>query len=339
MKYLFILLLFCASLLADEIQLKNQFYTATPGSYVVTEQGKTYALLYVREKSNDRLVIEEVAIPASNFARQKMSWRNWFESGAPGNTLWTVSQINLETGKFEETFSYTHGGFVDMSDSNSFLTTLLNLRFSEVPEPERKRVGLPPGVNRQDTRPIWNPRIIVDGTPLTNVQFVAFRTYWPSDHSELACKPIDIYIPQAVEGATYPIFFPYVVEVEGKVGSAKLRVVDSGQGVHSPKQPHKPPVLSHEPMLTDEGLYFEISTEERLSDFLITAEETDSPFGLTIPLPSTATQQGTLLVQKEQLECSLTPGESYRFQIYPKNHPELSVETSSILFKSRSPYS
>lgn len=329
MKYLLFLLLFCNILFADTIQLKYQLNTATAGSYVVTEQGKTYALLYVRERGNNHIVIEEVAIPASNFSRQRMSWRQWFESGAPGHTLWTVSQINLETGIFEETFSYTHQGWVDMSESNSFLATLLNLRFTEVPECERKRVGLPPGVNRQDNRPIWNPRVIVDGTTLGNVPFIAFRAYWPKDQSELSCKPIDVYLPYVIDGANYPSFFPYLVEVEGKIGSAKLRIVDSGQGARSPKQPlsAKAPELTQDPFWSDDGLTFEISTSDTLGDFLITAEDDNS---IPIPLPSTITPSGTLLVSKENISSFLKQGELYRFQIYPKEHPELAIETKPI---------
>ncbi len=333
MKYLFTLFLLCSALIADEIQLKYQLNTAAAGNYVVTEQGKTYAFLYVREKNSSQIIIEEVAIPASNFTRQNIGWKQWFESGAAGHTLWTISQINLDTGSFEETFSYTHQGWVDMSESNSFLSTLLNLRFSEVPEQDRKRVGLPPGSNRQDNRPIWNPRVIVEGCALANVPFMAFRTIWPKDHTELSCKPIDVYLPYTIEGANYPSFFPYLVEVEGKVGNAKLRVVDSGLDAHSPKQPlpYKAPELTSDPFWSDDGLLFEIKTNSAICDYLITAEQTDSSFALPLPFPSITCENGRILVQNEQLTQWLTHGERYRFQIYPKEHPELCIETEPVL--------
>ncbi len=233
-KYFLLLLLFTLAE-ASEISLKNHLDTAEPGSYLVTEQGKTCAFLYIREKSETHVTIEEVAIPASNFCRQKTSWRCWFETGASGHSIWTVSQINLKTGAFESTFSYTHQGWVDMKEANCFLATLLNLRFKEVNLEERKKVGLPPGYNKVDNRPLWTPRLIVDGISQCQTSFKVFKARWPKDMTDLSHKTIEIYLPDATKESAYPTFFPYWVEVEGKIGSAKMRVIDSGKGVHSPQ--------------------------------------------------------------------------------------------------------
>ena len=259
MKYLFTILLLCTYVYANDLQLKSQLSEASPGSYVVTEQAKSCALLYIREKVDNLLVIEEISIPFSNFTRQKMSWRQWFEIGAPGHTLWTVSQINLDTGVFEETYSYTHQGWVDMSDSNSFLCQLLNLNFSKIPICERKRVGLPPGVNKKDNRPIWNPRVFIDGVQQTNIPFSAYKARWHRDNSELSCKVINIYLPES-NTENYPTFFPYLVEVEGKVANVKLRIIDAGIEARSARQPFslKAPELNEEPFWSEEGLTFKM---------------------------------------------------------------------------------
>ncbi|MCH9609009.1 MAG: hypothetical protein S4CHLAM45_02490 [Chlamydiales bacterium] len=267
----FLCLIFLSCTLFADVQLKTQFYTAEGGNYVVTEQGKTYAFLYIRERSNDTIFIEEVAIPASNFNRQKISWRDWFEQEAPGHTLWTISQIDLKTGTFKETYSYTHEGWIDTSASNSFLTTLLNLNFKEVAESERRRIGFPPGYGKPDKRPLWNPRLIVGGLKVANIPFAVYKGRWPKDQSELSCKQIDIYIPYASESEKFPTFFPYLVEVDGKIGSAKLRVVDSGVGVRSPKQPFRmqSPELTQDPFWTEEKLAA-IESKYYLLTFLLT---------------------------------------------------------------------
>lgn len=224
---------------ASELQLKDKLAEARPGSYLVLEQNKTFTFLYIHERLENAIVIEEVSIPAASFARKPMNWKLWFESGAPGNTAWIMSRVNLNTGVLEETFSFTHQGWIDMSGSNPFLTTLLNLRFQELSPPERRKIGLPPGYNKVDRRPIWNPRLIVDGRALANVPFHAYKARWPSDGSDLSRKVIEIYLPvppsNEPNAIYYPSYFPYWLEVEGRIGSAKVRVVDSGVDAHSPK--------------------------------------------------------------------------------------------------------
>ena len=71
--------------------------------------------------------------------------------------------------------------------------------------------------------------------------------------------------------------------------------------------------------------------QKNSSDYLITAEQVDSLLGLPLPLPSITFENGVILVQHQQLMQWLNTGECYRFQIYPKEHPELCIETKPIL--------
>lgn len=221
---------------AEHMTLKEKLTDAVPGSYLVTEQNKTYTFLHVYAKEGNTLILEEVSIPGSRFSKKSMLWKNWFESGAPGNTSWTMSQINLTTGHVEEIFSFTQKGWLDLTSSDCFMSTLLNLRFEEVPFEKRRRVGTPPGYGKSDYRPLWNPRLIVEGVVYNQVPFTAWKARWPSDRSELSRKIVEVYFPEASHAnLTYPVYFPYWMEVDGKVGSAKIRVVDSGMGAYSPK--------------------------------------------------------------------------------------------------------
>lgn len=241
MKALFTLFLFTTFFFSHgftaEIRLKEKLARATPGSYLVLEQNKTFTFLHIHDRFDNRITLEEISIPAASFARRPMNWKVWFESGAPGHTAWTMSQVNLETGIFEETYSFTQKGWIDMSQSNPFLTTLLNLRFHELSQGERRRIGLPPGYSKVDTRPLWNPRLIVDGQIVSNIFFSAYKARWPSDGSDLSRKIIEIYLPHSDENTLnwYPSYFPFWLEVDGKIGSAKVRVIDSGMNSQSPK--------------------------------------------------------------------------------------------------------
>lgn len=233
-------LVFCflgSVVFSSELQLKNKLAEAEPGSYIVTEQNKNFTLIYVQDRLDQKIVIEEVTIPAPRYARHPVPWRHWFEGGAPGHTSWTMSQIDLATGRFEETFSFTHQGWVNLSGSTPFLTTLLNLTFYSVPDERKRRIGIPPGFNKPDLRPFWNPCLIVDGQRYTHIPFTVWRTKWPADGSDLARKMIEIYLPEVVDDPSiphYPTYFPYWIEVEGAIGSARVRVIDSGTGARSP---------------------------------------------------------------------------------------------------------
>lgn len=222
----------------SQIRLKDKLAEAEAGSYVVTEQNKNYTFVHVRDRSKHSIVIEEVTVPAARYARNPVPWQVWFESGAPGHTSWTMSQINLETGRFEQAFSFTRRRWINLTDSNPFLTTLLNINFKAIPEERRRRIGRPPGYNKPDRRPIWNPRLTVDGHHISQVPFSAWHARWPSDGSELSRKYIDIYLPYEINNPNvpdYPTYFPYWIEVSGKIGCAKVRIIDSGTGARSPK--------------------------------------------------------------------------------------------------------
>jgi len=321
--------------LASEVQLKEKLAEAQPGSYLVLEQNKIFTLFHIYDRTEDTVIIEEVSIPAARFARNPMNWKQWFECGAPGHSSWIMSQVNLNSGAFEETFSFTHQGWIDMSESNPFLTTLLNLHFREVPDSHRKKIGMPPSHNKQDRRPLWHPRLTVEGCVIPNTYFSAYVTRWPADGTELSRKIVEIYLPTAQEDAFYPTYFPYWLEVEGKIGSAKVRVIDSGMNAISPKQtlPKRPIQLMGEVQINEEGLSLQIKSPSYYKEFVILAERSDAFFGQTFSLPcQTCHYRGDLIVlkvTKQVLKDLITEGESYRFSISPKENPNIVLETRS----------
>lgn len=318
---------------SSEFRLKEKFATGEPGSYLVIEQNKTFLFFYVSERSPSSLVFEEVSIPAANRTSHPMCWKEWFEKGAPGHTSWIMSQVNLETGSVDETFSFTHRGWINLPEANSFLVTLLNLRFQEVPESERRRIGLPPGYNKVDHRPIWNPRLIVEGKIISDTFFYAYKARWPADGTELSRKTLEIYMPHSSEGPhPYPLYFPYWLEVEGKIGSAKMRVVDSGMGAHSPKHalPKRPPQLGAV-KLKEEGLYVELKSPHYYKEFIILAEAEEGWLPNFSPLPCEITygaeERVSLFVPNAELKKVLTPNKDYHFSISPQEDPSLVMHT------------
>ena len=226
---------FCGATETRQI-LRENIVKANPGDYIVTNQGKNYTILLIREKLPEGLIIEEITVPSSRFPGNTYTkWKSWIEEGAPGHTGWFMYQLNTQTGAMNHAFSFPKNGWFEIAAADNFLSGLLNLNFQYIPPQSRKRVG-PRHANGTivpEERRIWNPQMVVDGQIIPNVHFSAWQTYWPKDGSDLAGKLIEIYIPE--ENDRYPSYFPYWLQISGMIGKAKIRIVDSGTGLKSPK--------------------------------------------------------------------------------------------------------
>ncbi len=218
----------------ESMYLRHNLNRAEPGDYIVTVQNKNYTILHIYDRTPTTLTIEEVTVPAQRMHGRFISWKRWMNDNAPGNTAWIMYRLDLDTGNMLGYFSLTKNAWFDMSKANNFLSTLLNLRLEKVPSSQRRRIGLP-SIIGEDRRPFWQPRLVVDGQEIENVAFNAWQTEWPKDGTELAGKSIEVYLP--VNNDLYPAYFPYWLQISGMVGSAKVRIVDSGTNMRSPAPP------------------------------------------------------------------------------------------------------
>lgn len=212
------------------LHLRDNLQRAQQGDFIVTAQGKNYSLLHIYAKTDQNLTIEEISIPASKLPKSNFSWVAW-AANPVGYSSWVIYTIDLNSGNFVNFYSYTRGRWYEMSPPDNFLSMLLNVRFDFIPPDQRRRIGVTLRTGIQDKRPYWEPRMIVNGQNIEGVRFDAWRTTWPKDGSELAGKNVEIYLPE--EGLNYPAYFPYWLQISGLVGSAKIRIVDSGTGLTS----------------------------------------------------------------------------------------------------------
>lgn len=215
--------------------LRDNIVKAKPGDYIVTNQSKMFTVLYIRNTTDNGLILEEISAPLNRIPKNKYSWKQWIENEAPGHTSWVVYWLNTNNGDIERAFSFTKNCWFKIKDSDNFLTTLINIRFQKIPLSKRKRVGPKSGASpNQDWRNVWQPRMIVNGETIPGVQFDAWVAKWPSDGSELSGKTIEVFTPEDSE--RYPSYFPYWLQVSGMIGKARVRIMDSGTGLKSPKQ-------------------------------------------------------------------------------------------------------
>lgn len=222
-----------SNLHAEELMLRNNLQRAKPGDYLVISCNKSMTLMHIFEKQNHILTIEEIAVPESKRPSQS-NWKEWVAQNAPGNSSWVMYDIDLRTGQMLRYFSYTKNNWYEIPDADNFLSKLLTLKMTRIPENSRKRVG-PKPFSGPDMRPVWQPRMIVDGKPVDGVIFDAWKTDWPRDGSDLSNKTVEVYLPK--DNQIYPTYFPYWLQVNGTAGKAKIRIIDSGSHLKSPKPP------------------------------------------------------------------------------------------------------
>ena len=220
------------SLNSEELILKNNMERAQPGDYIVVSVNKTETLFLIYAKKFPLLTIEEIAFPESK-KPLNLSWQEWINQGAPGNTSWIRYEIDLQTGKMIRYYSFTKKNWFEIPERDFFLSKLLNLKLTQIPENARKRVGPAPR-SGPEIRPFWQPRMIVEGRAIDGVLFDAWRTRWPTDGTDLSGKMIEIYLPK--DSQRYPAYFPYWLQINGVVGKAKIRIVDSGKQLRSSKE-------------------------------------------------------------------------------------------------------
>lgn len=221
------------SLHAESLVLKNNLQQAKPGDFLVISSNKTLTLMHIYAKENQRLTIEEIALPESK-QPTKISWKEWVAQNAPGNTSWVMYEIDLMTGQMLRYYSHTKQNWYEIPDKDNFLSKLLTLKMTKMSDYSRKRVGPKPFAG-PDMRPFWQPRLVIEGKPIEGVLFDAWQTSWPRDGSELSNKTIEIYLPK--DNQNYPSYFPYWLQINGVAGKAKIRIIDSGSNLKSPKTP------------------------------------------------------------------------------------------------------
>lgn len=217
----------------EKLLLRENLDQAQIGDYLVIAQGKSYTLFHIFDKKPRQLTIEEVTIPSATACQEISSWRNWLAMGAPHNTSWVHYQIDLNSARLENYYSFTKNGWFIVPDADNFLQTLLQLELELIPENSRKKTGRAPRRGKPDSRQPWQPTMVVNGQIIEGVRFNAYQTTWPKDGGLLSGKTLELYLPET--NSSYPAYFPYWLQVKGILGPAKVRIVDSGSGLHSPK--------------------------------------------------------------------------------------------------------
>lgn len=324
MKALLVILLSCTLSIAHAFSLKDKIIKGEIGDYVVTEQGKIYTVLLIRTLNEDSLILEEVSVPETEIDLKKITWKDWIESKAPGNTSWTAYEIDLKTYKLLETYSHSRHAFLYTEDSNNFLAKLLSLNLKPTPEDKRRRIGPPPAVDETDHRKFWNPPVVIEGKPVKKPSLNSWIARWPNDGSILSNCEVELYF------GTPP--FPYWIDVKSPHYRASLRTIDSGKNLNSPMplMPQRPPEFLGAAKRKSQTVEIDLKCPSHYHNLNVFALDLSDESHAPIPLKTSQTRNGqivTLKIQRELLETLLKKGHRYHWIVVPEN-------TSSVLAES-----
>lgn len=230
--FVFILFLFSAPLSA--LQLVDRLQEAEEGDYIATAIDKAFSVLFIKEKIGEVITLEEVTIPIKRLkmgtSRQWKGWKQWVADEAPGHTSWMLYTLHAPTGALLNVYSYENARWYLPSDARNLFSKLLNLQIERLPKKDLRRTG-------RDKGRYWTPKMVYEGQIIEGVAFDAWQGFWPKDGGDLSGKKVLIYLPQ--EGNRYPTYFPYWLEVEGTMGKGKVRIIDSGRSLQSPRVPQQ----------------------------------------------------------------------------------------------------
>jgi hypothetical protein len=312
----------CSSVLQD--RLKN----AKPGDFIVTEANKMISVLAIRAITSRTLILEEITAPAQAIAPLPASWAEWVRHRAPGHTSWSMLEIDFENNQLIECYSFSRSAWVQLSTQQSFISTILGLSLSPVPQSEQRRIGPEPMNGEADTRKIWQPPLIQNGIHLPGAEFEVYRATWPKDGSDLAGNSVFLYFDQAKLSP-----FPVWIQMTTAHAAASIRMIDFGTllPAHYRTLPRRVPELIDIVQKTPAGLSLSIKSPTYYRNFELFAVDVTSTDKEIIPISHTLVcGDGEILhmeIDKSELKNTLQPNHRYTWLIVPIGHCEYYTES------------
>ncbi len=325
---LFFLLLNIAGIAAP-FRLKERIEKAHEGDFLVTEAGKMITLMCVRKASPSSILLEEISAPSQYLKKRPPSWPEWVKSGAPGHTSWSMIEIDPQTGQMIECFSFSRSAWIQLSEKESLIATLLYLPMKKVALDQMRKIGPAPLQGEPDFRKVWSPPLIYEGKKIETLLFDVFETVWPEDGSEISGKPVSVYFDQENK-----LPLPFWIQVETSHAIAALRTIDSGKNlpvVHR-NIPRRVPEFVGLPRKTENALLLNLKSPKYYKTFELYAIDVTTKekqiFPITHSLIEGQDEWKTISIDLEELNQMLKSDHRYTWLLVPVGHSESYTESA-----------
>lgn len=315
---------------SSPFRLKERVERAKPGDYIVTEAGKMITLLSIRSVHPNSLVIEEISAPTQNLKKRPDSWVDWIKANAPGHTSWSMVEIDPQTGSLLECFSFSRSCWVQLSQKESLISTLLHLPMQKVSVDKQHKIGPPPMNGEPDFRKVWTPPFVYEGKKIDSPPFVVYETTWPKDDSELAGEKVLLYFDLEKK-----LPFPFWIQVETAHATAALRTLDSGKNLPAiyRKIPRRVPEFVGLPKKVENQLLLNLKSPKYYKQFElyaidVTTREKKQILPVTHSLLDGDGEWKTVAIDLNELDQTLQTDHSYTWLLVPVGFSDSYTETA-----------
>ena len=313
------------------MSLKERLLNSSPGTFIVTEQNKTYTLLHIHSLDQNEILFEEISVPVS--LTPGKNWKTWVNKGAPGHTSWLLYSIDLLENQAVECYSFTQESHLPIEGSASFLTTLLDLNLTPLTDKERFMRGATAKAGEVNYKP-WNPPIIQNGKRVEGASCDVCKTTWPKDDSPFSGKRLFLYFDE--QDKSFP--FPYWIEMSEKGFKFKIRVIDSGKGL-TPRRTlsRRAPSFIGGMHREKEKSYFILDAPNYLHDLKLCAIDLSESSPLTLFFPSLMKKEGVhvrLEVEEQELKSRLKTGHQYIWGVFSERYNLYAEMKHTTIFRS-----
>lgn len=328
--WVFLCLALSLPLLGSSFRLKERIEKAKPGDYIVTEAGKMITLLSIRSIHPNSLLIEEISVPTQNLKKRPDSWPEWVKANAPGHTSWSMVEMDLQTGSLLECFSFSKSCWIQLSQKESLISSLLHLPMQKVSVDKQHKIGPPPMPGEPDFRKVWVPPLVYEGKKIDSPQFEVYETVWPKDDSELSGQNVLLYFDLEKK-----LPFPFWIQVETSHATAALRTLDSGKNlppIHR-KIPRRVPEFVGLPKKTENQLLLNLKSPKYYKQFElyaidVTSREKKQIFPVTHSLLDGEGEWKTVAIDLTELSQTLQRDHSYTWLLVPVGFNDSYTETA-----------
>ncbi|MBX7067399.1 MAG: hypothetical protein K1X28_09225 [Parachlamydiales bacterium] len=314
---------------APPFRMKERIEKAKVGDYMVTEAGKMITVLSIRSISPNSLILEEISVPSQNLKKRPDSWPEWVKANAPGHTSWSMIEIDPKSGQLLECFSFSRSAWIQLSQKESLIATLLFLPMKKVSPDKQRKIGPPPMPGEPDFRKVWVPPLVFEGKKLESPNFEVFETIWPKDDSELSNQEVMIYFDHEKQ-----LPFPFWIQVQTSHATAALRTIDSGKNlpiIHR-KIPRRVPEFVGLPRKTEDRLLLNLKSPKYYKQFELYAIDVTTKEKQILPITHSLIdgedEWKTVAIELDELESTLETDHRYNWLLVPVGFSDSYTETA-----------
>ncbi|MBU6383760.1 MAG: hypothetical protein KGQ49_00915 [Verrucomicrobia bacterium] len=315
-------------LTAAPFRMKERIEKAKIGDYIVTEAGKTITVLAIRANTPHSLILEEISVPTQNLKKRPDSWPDWVKSNAPGHSSWSMMEIDPQSGQVLECFSFSRSAWLQLSQKESLVATLLYLPMTKVAPEKQRKIGPPPMPGEPDFRKNWVPPLVFEGKKIESPHFDVYETVWPADESDLSNQDVMLYFDR---DKSLP--FPFWIQVQTSHATAALRLIDSGKNlpvIHR-KIPRRVPEFIGLPRKTDNRLLLNVKSPKYYKQFELYAIDITLKEKQILPIPHSLIhgegEWKTVAIELDDLNATLESEHQYHWLLIPIGFSDSYTET------------